>query len=201
MFVWDASGEGERGLVRLPSGDVVQDMALTPDGAWLAACGGGSAGVWSARTLQPEHLLSVTAGYARAVCLSPDGRTLACGTDSGHVQVWDLAGGTEQSFKAHDERVTQLAFGPDEGTLISIGWDGALKLWDAASGALRGILHQGADKTPASRCPRTAGKSPAAATKGKWSCAISPRHRSSGSGACRPARSGARTSPMAARRC
>ncbi|HZT47636.1 MAG TPA: serine/threonine protein kinase, partial [Hyphomicrobiaceae bacterium] len=40
----------------------------------------------------------------------------------------------QRSFRAHDGRVTSLAFAPNDRLLASAGEDGQVKLWDLRSG-------------------------------------------------------------------
>src|SRR5262249_36094764 len=53
-------------------------------------------------------------GPVNVVRISPDGRTLASSDYQGHVKLWDIQTGKEQSsFRAHPNGVFSLAFSPD----------------------------------------------------------------------------------------
>ena len=67
--------------------------------------------------------------------VSPDGRIVAAGLDSGQIKLLDAANGQElRTLTGHTAQVVRLAFSPD-GTLLASGsFDITVKLWDVASG-------------------------------------------------------------------
>ncbi len=72
-----------------------------------------------------------------AVAISRNGRYWAAGSRRGEVRVWREAGQTlHLVWQAHTYTVMTLAFSPDERTLATGSWDGAVKLWDLEHGAL-----------------------------------------------------------------
>jgi WD40 repeat protein/transcriptional regulator with XRE-family HTH domain len=71
-----------------------------------------------------------------AVAVSPDGRYIAAGSNSGQVRVWREEGRVAHlTMRGHSDRVSAIAFSPDGQTLVTASWDGTVKLWDVASGA------------------------------------------------------------------
>jgi WD40 repeat protein/transcriptional regulator with XRE-family HTH domain len=71
-----------------------------------------------------------------AVAVSPDGRYIAAGSNSGHVRVWREEGRVAHlAMRGHSDRVGAIAFSPDGEMLATASWDGTVKLWDVASGA------------------------------------------------------------------
>jgi RNA polymerase sigma factor (sigma-70 family) len=145
--LWDVdSGKELRRLAGHPSG--VRCLAFAPDGKTLASGGG----YWEEERrsdTRPDPLLRFWdvdsgkeirsfgghEGGVRAVVYSPDGRTLASG-DGKVVRLWDAAGGEERLrlSAAGDQQVESLAFSSDGRTLVSSGLDGAVRVWDLASG-------------------------------------------------------------------
>ena len=69
-----------------------------------------------------------------AVAISPDGRTLASGTDVGTIWLWDVATRHRlgRPLAGHHDAVNDLAFSPDGRLLASAGEDATVVLWDVA---------------------------------------------------------------------
>jgi WD40 repeat protein len=74
-----------------------------------------------------------------ALAFSPNGATLATGSDDRTAKLWDWAEKQElASFGGHDMAVRSLAFAPDGRTLVTAA--GAVRLWDLATGLERSAL-------------------------------------------------------------
>ncbi len=62
---------------------------------------------------------------------SPDGKSIACGSEDGSVILWDVRSRKiAQSFVGHCFAVNAAAYSPDGTTLACAGADGTIKLWD-----------------------------------------------------------------------
>jgi WD40 repeat protein/transcriptional regulator with XRE-family HTH domain len=71
-----------------------------------------------------------------SVAVSPDGSSIAAGSNSGQVRVWREEGRVlHLSMRGHSDRVSAIAFSPDGDTLATASWDGTVRLWDLESSA------------------------------------------------------------------
>jgi len=129
------------------SASTVRAVAFSPNGQLLATGGGslvggqyvtGSSGfiaLWDVtdpahpvRTADPSGRLG---GQVYAVAFSPDGRSLAVGSEQPTVTLWDVADPTHSAaLTGHRGDLRAVAFSPDGRLLASCGTDKAVRLWD-----------------------------------------------------------------------
>ncbi len=75
--------------------------------------------------------------------ISGNGTYWAVGSGRGEVRVWREGGQRlHLAWQAHTDTVKSLAFSPDERTLATSSWDGAIKLWDLEGGTLLWTIWQ-----------------------------------------------------------
>ncbi|MEX0268301.1 protein kinase [Leptolyngbyaceae cyanobacterium UHCC 1019] len=87
-----------------------------------------------------NRCLYTLTGHSRwvmAVCISPDGQSVASGGLDDAIRVWNLeTGSLIQTLKGHTKPVNCLSISPDSRMLASGGDDYTIKLWNLTNGSL-----------------------------------------------------------------
>ncbi|MDF5730295.1 MAG: serine/threonine protein kinase, partial [Rhizonema sp. PD38] len=82
-----------------------------------------------------ERTLTGHSSWVISVAISPDGNTLASGSNDKTIKLWNLATGEQtRTLQGHSDLVHSVAISPDGKTLTSGSVDKTIKLWNLATG-------------------------------------------------------------------
>ncbi|MCC6419792.1 MAG: NB-ARC domain protein [Gemmataceae bacterium] len=131
---------------------LVESMAFSPDGKFLASGSFQTVSLWDVRTGQLRHRLTGFAHNVVALAFSPDGKLLATGggapTEDGEVKIYEVGSWKEvASIKGgHSDTVYGVCFSPRGDKIASCGADKFIKVFEVPSGkflkSFEGHTHQ-----------------------------------------------------------
>src|SRR5439155_21804836 len=128
--VWDPSTGAEALRFHHPS--FIQQVALSPDGAQLAAAGAaGRILVWNPANGSMLFELDSHTTQVNDVAYSPDGRLLATAGNDSLLRLWDSRSGRELVARSGAGNFG-VAFSPDGGRLATSGVDRTVRVWTGA---------------------------------------------------------------------
>lgn len=141
LVLWDLDADRE---VRRFEGHVayVRALAFSPDGrSFLAGSqtledvASGDLIHWDLDTGHPIRRFNTTLDITN-IAMGADGSLALTGSTVEPLAIlWDVASGEEiRRFQGHETGILNVAFGPDEATVVTASWDGTLILWNVDTG-------------------------------------------------------------------
>ncbi len=136
---------------RLPG--AIRDLALDPDGTAWIVCDDGAIAHLRPGASGPTELARHAGGAFAIALIEADGavETIATGGADGSIRLFAPDGTAGRVLTGHAGPVTALAVA--DGRLVSVGWDGTLRVWDPKKGKAKTIkpasapVGEGADRT------------------------------------------------------
>lgn len=112
--------------------EVGQMLLIPPPEPGLAVTPAATVATASAAPELP--LLAELEANADTLAASSDGASVAVGNYRGEVQVWNSANWRLRWQATHNDAISAVVFNPAGTQLVSGGFDGTARLWDAANG-------------------------------------------------------------------
>jgi WD40 repeat protein len=141
ITIWNASN----GTLVRRIGDVAErtfDLAVSPDGQWLAAASGTPAKLGEVKLFawsngEPARVLAASADAQLCVAFSPDGKRLAAGGADNTIRLWDLTTNAPSIVvEQNADWVLSIAFSPDSTRFVSASRDKASRIFSTTTGEL-----------------------------------------------------------------
>ncbi|TMQ10992.1 MAG: hypothetical protein E6J90_35530 [Deltaproteobacteria bacterium] len=139
--VWDArSGVRVTTIDNAAARGPDVDIAVSPDGRWLAIAGQGpEVQVWD--TTGWTRVASLPAKDVPSIAFDPARPRIATVSRSGVAAIWDVVEGRRlMTLQDAGEVMDHVAYSPDGAWIASASRDGVVRVWDASSGSPAAML-------------------------------------------------------------
>lgn len=139
---WDKNGA----LLQTYKGhqSTIQTFHCSHPGNYLVSSAGYISFIWplNGSLLQTTKIDSAS---IRAIAVTPDGKTIASGLNTGEIAVWDDQGNLLKRYKAHGQPTTSIACSPLGDRFISGSEEDFAKIWDFNGNLLSELKNPGGD--------------------------------------------------------
>jgi WD40 repeat protein len=132
-------------VLQFAAGNLIHDIAWSPDGSQLAVAAGTKIHLYNSESLDEQHLLSVGV-WTERLAFHPSLPILGAAVKDGTIRFWDTSNGSEICrFRAHRKGANSLSFQPasgsidpaeterEEGLLVTTGAEIISRLWDIST--------------------------------------------------------------------
>lgn len=139
--LWDIGQEQPQHTHTLQEPDLVETLAFSPDGRYLASAGGlhdHTIRLWDMATKECLAQLQGHTQRVRALAFTPDGARLASAGEDATIRVWDMRNPGDYRcdfvLDAHQNTVYNLSFNAAGSRFASSSEDRTIRIWETATG-------------------------------------------------------------------
>lgn len=99
--------------------------------------------IYDTSTWAESRMIDTGTQSLYSMAISPDGNTLASGSTSGVIQLFQVSDGKLiNELSGHTDAVTALAFSPDGQTIASVSADMSLRFWNVSDGTSLMVIEE-----------------------------------------------------------